>query len=114
MPKILLHSEPGLRRVVDSNTVYFVEATGGDTRFHRLSRRRIRVEHDVRTLAMVTKELSRHGFVRIHNEYLVAPERVQLIRKRDDTDDWELRLAPPVNRVLPVARSRLASLWRAY
>jgi DNA-binding LytR/AlgR family response regulator len=105
MPKMLLHSEPGLRRVVDSSTVYFVEATGGDTSFHRLSGRRIRVEHDVRTLATVAKELACHGFVRIHNEYLVAPERVQLIRKRDDAEDWELRLAPPVNRVGPRLRS---------
>ena len=96
MPKMLLHSEPGLRRVVDSSTVYF---------FHRLSGRRIRVEHDVRTLATVAKELACHGFVRIHNEYLVAPERVQLIRKRDDAEDWELRLAPPVNRVGPRLRS---------
>ena len=114
MSKVLLHPEPGRRRVVDSSSVYFVEATGGDTRVHRLSGRRVRAERDVRTLATVTRELARHGFVRIHNEYLVAPERVQLIRKRGDTEDWELRLAPPVNRVLPIARARLGSLWKAY
>jgi hypothetical protein len=34
--------------------------------------------------------------------------------KRGDTEDWELRLAPPVNRVLPIARARLGSLWKAY
>jgi hypothetical protein len=28
--------------------------------------------------------------------------------------DWELRLEPPVNRVLPVARGRAEALWAAY
>jgi hypothetical protein len=28
--------------------------------------------------------------------------------------DWELRLEPPVNRILPVARGRAEALWAAY
>ena len=28
--------------------------------------------------------------------------------------DWELRLEPPVNRILPVSRVRAESLWFAY
>jgi DNA-binding LytR/AlgR family response regulator len=114
MPKILLHVEPGLRRVVDASTIYFVEAVRDDTRIHRRVGGRVRAERDLRPLAEVAKALARHGFVRVHHEYVVAPERVQSIRKRDEGEDWELRLAPPVNRVLPIARSRLASLWRAY
>lgn len=114
MSKVLLHSEPGLRHVIDADSVYFVEAAGGDTRVHRLCGRRVRAERDVRSLATVARELAAHGFVRIHHEYLVAPARVQLIRKRDDSEDWELRLAPPVNCVLPIARSRLKGLWQAY
>jgi len=40
--------------------------------------------------------------------------------KGDDTEvrtrgaDWELRLDPPVNVVLPVSRSALAALWAAF
>ena len=42
------------------------------------------------------------------------PRRVALIRRRDVGRDWELRMAPPVNRVVPIARDRLASLWAAF
>ncbi len=28
--------------------------------------------------------------------------------------DWELRLEPPVNRILPVSRVRAESLWALY
>lgn len=112
--KLLIHSEPGLRRVVDANSIYFVEAVGGDARVHRLRGRRVRAERDVRSLGTLAQALMPHGFVRIHREYLVAPARVQFIRKRDGSEDWELRLAPPINRVLPIARSRLQRLWQAY
>ena len=34
--------------------------------------------------------------------------------RRANGRDWELRLEPPVNRVIPVARGRVAALWAAY
>jgi len=36
------------------------------------------------------------------------------IRRRPNRRDWELRLEPPVNAVVPVSREELAALWRAY
>ncbi|MCG6928567.1 MAG: hypothetical protein LJF30_25085 [Acidobacteria bacterium] len=41
-------------------------------------------------------------------------DQVTEIRWQPNERDWELRLEPPVNRVLPVARGRLAALWEAY
>jgi hypothetical protein len=40
--------------------------------------------------------------------------RVRELRPRDEGDDWEVRLEPPVNRVLPVARGELARLESAF
>jgi len=35
-------------------------------------------------------------------------------RVRFSDRDWEIKLEPPVNRVIPVGRSHLAALWAAY
>ncbi len=32
----------------------------------------------------------------------------------EDGRDWELKLEPPVNRVIPVGHSHLRALWAAY
>jgi hypothetical protein len=44
----------------------------------------------------------------------VNVERVAEVRRRPGERDWELRLEPPVNRILRVARGRAATLWAAY
>ena len=53
------------------------------------------------------------GFVRIHREHTVNIVHVRLLRLQADGRDWELKLEPPVNSVLPIARDRLASLRAA-
>jgi DNA-binding LytR/AlgR family response regulator len=52
-------------------------------------------------------------FVLIHRALAVNVERVAEVRRRGERD-WELRLEPPVNRILPVARGRAEALWAAY
>jgi len=51
-----------------------------------------------------------YGFVRIHREHTVNITHIRLLRLQADGRDWELKLEPPVNSVLPIARDRLASL----
>jgi len=34
--------------------------------------------------------------------------------KAADGREWEVKLEPPVNRVLPVSRGALAELWKAF
>jgi DNA-binding LytR/AlgR family response regulator len=54
-----------------------------------------------------------HGFVRVHREHAVNIARIRLLRLQADGRDWELKLEPPVNSVLPIARDRLAAIRAA-
>ena len=43
--------------------------------------------------------------LRVHRSFLVNMDRVRELRLRSgDPNDWELKLDPPVNKVLPVSR----------
>jgi DNA-binding LytR/AlgR family response regulator len=48
--------------------------------------------------------------VRIHRSFAVNLGRVRELRQRGDGAGWEVRLEPPVNRVLPVSRRELGRL----
>ena len=109
--RFLLHPAPGLRHVIDLEDVFFVEAVGDDT---RVRTRAARVLRDVRPLKEIEPLLVPRGFLRAHRDYLVNPDRVRQVRRRSTGEDWELKLHPPVNRVLPVSRSALATLWSAF
>jgi DNA-binding LytR/AlgR family response regulator len=49
----------------------------------------------------------------VNRSQAVNLRRVREIR-RDSDGGWELKLDPPVNRVLPISRRRVAGLWEAY
>ena len=110
MPKLLVHLEDGLRRTYDPTTIAHLEAVDGNTVLHR---RRGRPLTDVRTLGQLLPAFQRHGFLRIHREHAIHPEAVYEIRRRT-RHDWELKLIPPLNTILPIARTRLKTLWRAF
>ena len=111
MQKLLIHVAEGERRVVAVNTVYCAEAVRGNTLIRRRAARAIL---DIRELGEVERAWRRYGFVRIHDQHLVHPDRILRIKKRDNGRNWEVQLAPPVNRVLPVSRRRVAALWSAF
>jgi DNA-binding LytR/AlgR family response regulator len=48
-----------------------------------------------------------YGFVRVHRNHAVNLALVRELRRREGSDDWELKMEPPVNRVLPIARGEL-------
>lgn len=50
----------------------------------------------------------------IHRAHAVNLRRVRELRPRDDGADWEVKLDPSVNRMLPVARGELARLEAAF
>jgi DNA-binding LytR/AlgR family response regulator len=110
-PRLLLHLGPGLRQAIDSDEIYFVEAIGDDTRVRTRAARALR---DVRPIGVLEPLLLRLGFLRTHRDYLVNPRHVRQVRRRPRGEDWELKLDPPVNRVLPVSRSALTALWAAF
>jgi DNA-binding LytR/AlgR family response regulator len=51
--------------------------------------------------------------VRIHRSHAVNLRRVREIRPVDG-GGWEVRMDPPVNRVLPVSRRQASDLFAAY
>jgi DNA-binding LytR/AlgR family response regulator len=53
------------------------------------------------------------GFLRIHRNHAVNLRRLAEVRRRRSGIDWEVKLEPPVNRVLPVARGREEELVAA-
>ncbi len=101
-----------LRRVpVAPKDVYFLEAVGGDSLVRLRSKRPL---PDVRPLGTLLEEFKPYGFLRIHRNHAVNLARIREIRRRKGSDDWEVKLEPPVNRVLPVSRGRLETLLNAF
>jgi len=108
--RILLRLFDGRRLPVDPDEVYFLETAEGDTMVRLRSKRRLR---DVREIRELMDVLAPHGFVRIHRSHAVNVRRVREIRPVDG-GGWEVRLDPPVNRVLPVSRREAPELFAAY
>jgi hypothetical protein len=109
--RVLLHLERDLRRAVDAGDIYSLEAVG------ETSLVRLRPAHelrDTRSLGELMAVLSAFGIVRVHRNHAVNLRHVAEIRRRDAESGWEVALAPPVNRVLPVGRTYLARLWAAF
>ena len=97
------------RRIVDVSDVYYLEADGAMT-LVRL--RRARPIRDVRGLTALLGSLATQGFVRIHRSYVVNLRHVRELRRQRDGVDWEVKLEPPVHRVLPVSRGELPTLLK--
>jgi DNA-binding LytR/AlgR family response regulator len=109
--RVLLHLGDGRRVPLEPDEVFLLEADGDETEVRTRGRRRLR---DVRALGEVAARFPPGRFVLIHRSVAVNVDRVDEVRRRPNGRDWELRLEPPVNRVLPIARARLAALWAAY
>ncbi len=108
--RILLHLPDGRRRPVDPGEIYFLETAEGDTLVRLRSRERVR---DLRQLGELVGLVEPHGFVRIHRSFAVNARRVREIRPGEN-GGWEVRMDPPVNRVLPVSRREASDLFAAY
>ncbi len=109
---MLLHLADGRRVPVEPEEVFLLEAAADETEVRTRGRRRLR---DVRALAELLPRFPPDLFVRIHRSHAVNVDRVSEVRRRGSNGrDWEVKLEPPVNRVLPVGRTRLGGLWAAY
>jgi DNA-binding LytR/AlgR family response regulator len=108
--RILLHLADGRRTPVDPQEIYLLEADGGET---LVRTRHARALTDVRQLGELFDLLAPFGFAMIHRSWAVNLRRVREIRPADD-GGWEVKLDPPVNRVLPVSRRRVSELWECF
>ena len=105
--KVLLHLAGRRRRVVEADDIYYLEAQGDETDVRLRAARRLR---DVRSLGEIVNEIRPLGFLRVHHNHAVNPGRVREIRPAGS--GWEVRLEPPVNKLLPVSRRSL-TWWSA-
>ena len=97
--------------MLDVGEVYYLEAEGHDVLVRTARKTRLR---SVRSLGDLEKTLKRRGFLRVHKSFVVNLDRVREVRiRKGDDNDWELKLDPPVNAVLPVGRGYLPGLRRA-
>ena len=109
--KVLLHLSDFVRKPITPADVYFLEAIGDETLVRTRSSRPFR---DVRSLGELLPDFVPYGFLRIHRNHAVNLTRVREIRRRKKGPDWELKLEPPVNRILPISRNALKQLLDSY
>jgi DNA-binding LytR/AlgR family response regulator len=108
--RVLIHVNDGLREVVDPADVFFLEAVRDET---RIRRRGARALLDVRPIRDVVRVFESHGFLQIHRSHAVNLHRIRQLRRRGKGRDWEVKLEPPVNRVLPISREEYPRLMAA-
>jgi DNA-binding LytR/AlgR family response regulator len=108
--RILLHLQDGRRIPVDPQEIYLLEAEGGET---LVRTRHAKPLTDVRQLSELVDAFEALGFAQIHRSWAVNLRRVREIRPSPD-GGWEVKLDPPVNRVLPISRRRISALWERF
>ena len=105
--RLLVRIDDGLYELVELDDVYHLETGGHDTLVRTRSKRRRR---STETLAQLLKRLPRPPFFQCHRSHAINLRRVRQVRLRE-TGDWEVRLDPPVNVVVPVGRTREKELF---
>lgn len=96
----------GMIELIEIDSIFYLEAKEGDT---IIRTKRKKLYHSVERLSALEKKLPQPPFVRCHREYVVNLNRVRAMAARSDRDD-DLRLDPPVNRRIPIARDRLPTI----
>jgi len=106
--RLLLRFDDDRFDSIDVADIYYAAADGGDTVVRTRRKRRYRsTEH----LAQLGARLPKDEFVQVHRSYIVRLDRIRQLRRRGE-NDWEVKLEPPVNAVLPVARKRVSEVFR--
>ena len=92
--------------LIEMEAIFYLEARGDDT---LIRTRRKTPYHSIQRLKELALKLYDPAFVRCHREYIVNLNRVRALTPRNSRD-YDLRLDPPVNRRIPVARGRLEKI----
>ena len=106
LTRLPIKSRPGRIVLLEKDQIYYIEAEGDDT-LVRAARKNI--YRHVEPLEEVEDRLPSPPFFRIHRSYIVNLNRVYELRSRGD-GEWEVKMDPPVNKVLPVSRRRMDEL----
>jgi DNA-binding LytR/AlgR family response regulator len=98
--------EDGSIDLIEIDGIFYLEAQGENT---LIRTKRKKPYKSVQRLGELAKKLPAPAFVRCHREYIVNLNRVRSITPRKSRG-YDLRLDPPVNRRIPIARDRLANV----
>ena len=96
----------GAIELIEIDGIFYLEARGENT---LIRTRRKKPYKSVQRLGELANKLPAPAFIRCHREYIVNLNRVRVLTPRDSRD-YDLRLDPPVNTRLPIARKRLETI----
>ena len=105
--RILVRVDAGLHELLEVESIYYLRAVGDATEL-RTPRRA--VYRSSEALAELETRLP-PSFVRIHRSLVVNLDHVRQVRRRAG-GDWQLKLDPPVNELLPLGRTRERAFFR--
>ncbi len=94
--------------LIDVDGIFYLESKGHDT---LIRTRRKKLYHSVQRIGELAKKLPAQAFVRCHREYIVNLNRVRSLTPRSSRG-YDLRLDPPVNHRIPIARNRLEKIHK--
>jgi len=101
--RVAVREPDGSLLLLEPREIYYIEAHRAGSRV-RTARRALR--RDPRSLSRWEEILAGRGFFRVHRSYLVNLDRVRRVRRRrGDRNDWEVKMDPPVNAILPMSRA---------
>ena len=101
-----MKSDSGRIILLERSQILYINVEGDDTLIRTARRKRYPQLEPVET---IEGRLPSLPFFRIHRSYIVDLDRVDELRSRG-TADHELKLDPPVNKVLPISRRRYDEL----
>jgi DNA-binding LytR/AlgR family response regulator len=104
--RLPVKGKDGSIELIEIEGIFYLEAKGHDT---LVRTRRKKPYHSVQRLGELAKRLPTPAFVRCHREYIINLNRVRSLTHRN-SKDYDLRLDPPVNRRIPIARNRLENI----
>ena len=108
LSKLPVKNADGSIDLIEIDGIFYLEAKEGDTLIRTKRKKTYRC---VQRLHELAKKLPAPAFVQCHREYIVNLNRVRALTPRSSRD-WDLRLDPPVNRRIPIARERLDKIQK--
>ena len=106
LKKFPLRTELGHYRLVEWDQIFYVEAERDDS-LVRTARKGL--HRHLEPLHDLEPRLPSPPFFRIHRSYLVNLDRAFELRQRGQ-GEYEIKMDPPVNKVLPISRNRYPQL----
>ena len=92
--------------LIEIDGIFYLEAQGENT---LIRTKRKKPYKSIQRIGELAKKLPAPAFVRCHREYIVNLNRVRSLTPRKSRD-YDIRLDPPVNHRIPIARNRLEKI----